>query len=89
MGGGSLPGVVTKAAVINIGENTGTLSKVDTTSNAANGLSKALSLLGGGGSISANSADYTFMIDKAAYSTGALNGMRGFNAEVAKALAGQ
>lgn len=89
MGGGNLPGVVTKAAVVNISENAGTLSKVDTTSNAANGLSKALSMLGGGGSISANSADYTFTIDKAAYSAGALNGIASFNAEVAKALAGQ
>lgn len=89
MGGGHLPGVVTKAAVVNISENAGTLSKVDTTSNAANGLSKALSMLGGGGSISANSADYTFTIDKAAYSAGALNGIASFNAEVAKALAGQ
>lgn len=89
MGGGNLPGVVTKTAVINISENVGSLDKVDTTSGTANALSKTLSLLGGGGSIKGSSADYTLTVDQAAYSAGALNGMTHFNAEVAKALAGQ
>ena len=89
MGGGNAAGVVTKAPVINLTGNAGTLSKVDTTSGAANGLSKALSMLGGGGSITGSSADYTFTIDQAAYGAAALHGIAGFNAEVAKAIAGQ
>lgn len=89
MGGGNAAGVVTKAPVINLTENAGTLSKVDTTSGAANGLSKALSMLGGGGSITGSSADYTFTIDQAVYGAAALHGIASFNAEVAKAIAGQ
>ncbi len=79
-----IPGVATKAPVLNISTNAGTLSKTDTTSNAANALSKGLSLLSGAGSITSNSADYTFTVDPEAYSTGAMKGISAFNAEVAK-----
>jgi len=87
MGGGNAPGVVTKEPVINLTEIAGTLSKEDTTSGTANALSKTLSLFGGG-SVTGNSANYTFTIDPAAYTAGALRGITGFNAEVAKALSG-
>ncbi len=89
MGGGNAAGVVSKGPVVNISDNAGSLSKQDTTPSAANAISKTLSMLGGGGSISASASDYTFTIDKAAYSAAALHGMTSFNAEVAKALAGQ
>jgi len=87
MGGGNGPGVVTKAPVINLTENAGTLSKEDTTSGTANAVSKTLSLFAGG-SVTGNSANYTLTIDPAAYTAGALRGITGFNAEVAKALSG-
>lgn len=89
MGGRNLPGVVTKAPVVNISDKAGTLSSVDTSPTGANALSKALSLMGGGGSISSSSSEYTYTIDQTAYSAAALNGFASFNAEVAKALAGQ
>lgn len=79
-----IPGVATKAPVINISSNVGTLSKTDTTPAAANALSKGLSMLSGAGSISASSADYTFSVDPAAYSSGAMKGIAAFNAEVAR-----
>lgn len=79
-----IPGVATKAPVINISSNVGTLSKTDTTPAAANALSKGLSMLSGAGSISASSADYTFSVDPAAYSSGAMKGITAFNAEVAR-----
>lgn len=88
MGGGNLPGVVTKAPVLNLTENAGTLSKEDTTSGTANAVSKTLSLLAGGGSITGNSANYTLTIEPTAYTAGALRGITSFNAEVAKALSG-
>lgn len=88
MGGGNMPGVVTKAAVINITEKAGELVKAaDTTPTAANALSKGLSMLSGAGSISSNSADYVFNLDRSAYTAGALKGITDFNAEVAKAAA--
>lgn len=80
-----IPGVATKAPVLNISTNAGTLSKTDTTSNAANALSKGLSLLSGAGSITAQSADYTFTVNPAAYTSGAMKGIAAFNAQVAKA----
>ncbi|HEX5277603.1 MAG TPA: hypothetical protein VFW42_08050 [Fluviicoccus sp.] len=83
-----IPGVASKAPVLNITANAGTLSKTDTTSNAANALSKGLSLLSGAGSITSNSADYTFTVDATAYSNGALKGISAFNAEVAKVARG-
>lgn len=79
-----IPGVATKAPVINISSNVGTLSKTDTTPAAANALSKGLSMLSDAGSISASSADYTFSVDPAAYSSGAMKGITAFNAEVAR-----
>ncbi len=87
MGGGNLPGVVTKSFITNITEKAGTMSKEDTTSTAANALSKGLSLLTGAGSITGSSANYTFTIDPAAYKAGALKGIGDFNTEVAKAAA--
>lgn len=86
MGGGNVPGVVTKAAVINITEKAGELVKAaDTTPTAANALSKGLSMLSGAGSINASSAEYTFNVDRTAYTAGALKGITDFNAEVGKA----
>lgn len=87
MGGSMLPGVMTKEPVLHVVESAGTLSKEDTTSKSANAVSKTLSLFGGG-SISSNSADYTYTIDRAAYSGGVLRAATGFNAEVAKVLGG-
>jgi hypothetical protein len=85
MGGSKAPGVFTKGYVTNITPKAGELVKAaDTTPTAANALSKGLSLLGGGGSISAQSADYTFTIDKVAYTAGAMKGIGDFNSEVAK-----
>lgn len=88
MGGGSLPGVSTKAAVINITPKAGDLVKAaDTTPTAANALSKGLSMLSGAGSINSSSSDYVFNVDRNAYTAGALKGISDFNAEVAKAAA--
>lgn len=89
MGGKNLPGVALKEPVINLSENAGTLTRVDTTPTGANALSKALSIMGGGGSISSSSANYTYTIDPALYSAAALRGVVSFNGEVAKSLAGQ
>ena len=89
MGGKNLQGVALKEPVINLSENAGTLTSVDTTPTGANALSKALSLMGGGGTISTASSDYTYTIDPGLYSAAALRGMGSFNAEVAKSLAGQ
>ena len=90
MGGGNAAGVVTAAPVINITEKAGELVKAsDTTPTAANALSKTLSMLGGGGSISSSSGDYVLQVDREAYINGAMRGIGGFNAEVAKAAAGQ
>jgi hypothetical protein len=84
MGGSKIPGVITKGYVTNITEKAGEMVKTeDTTPKAANGISKALSLFGGG-SIQASSATYTFTVDPKAYTEGALNGITTFNAEVAK-----
>lgn len=81
--GGKVAGVITKNYVTNITEKAGEMVKVeDTTPNAANGISKALSLFGGG-SIKASSANYTLTVDPKAYTEGALNGITAFNAEVA------
>lgn len=81
--GGKTTGVTTKSYVVNITEKAGEMVKTEeTTPKAANGLSKALSMLGGGGSISASSANYTFTLDPAAYTEGAMNGIGAFNAQV-------
>lgn len=83
-----IPGVATKEQVINVAENAGTLEKIaDTTPQAANVVSSALSLLSGAGTIKKTSGEYQLTIDRAAYSAGVLAGVRGFNAEVARAAA--
>ena len=90
MGGGNFPGVVTKGPVYNLTEKAGELVKAsDTTPTAANALSKTLSMLAGGGSISSSSADYVLTIDRDVYSAAALRGISSFNAEVSKAAAAQ
>lgn len=85
MGGGNAAGVVTAGPMINIIDKAGELVKVDTTSGAANGVSKALSMLSGAGSVSQNRSQYTYNIDREAYVRGALSGITQFNAEVGKA----
>ncbi|MEK6725823.1 MAG: hypothetical protein AABY54_04625 [Deltaproteobacteria bacterium] len=79
-----IPGVTSNNPV-KIAENTGELVQAaDTTPEAANALSKGLSLLSGAGSVKTNSAEYTFTIDLNAYVAGAVKGVADFNAEVAK-----
>lgn len=88
-GGG---GVIAKMkyAIVNASENAGTfVDAKDKSPSAANGLSKALGILGGGGSISRASAAYTFQIDPAAFDTGVLRGGGGFLDGVAKAMAAE
>lgn len=84
MGGSKVPGVFLKGAVTNTTPKAGELVKAaDTTPTAANALSKGLSLLSGAGSIQASSAEYTFTIDRDAYTSGAMKGIGDFNSEVA------
>lgn len=81
-----IPGVATKAQVINITEKAGTVTKVaDTTPQAANMVSGLLGALTGTGSISASSGKYALALDRTAYTQGVMNGVRAFNAELAKA----
>jgi hypothetical protein len=61
-------------------------SAKDKTPSAANGLSKGLSILGGGGNISRASAAYTFMIDPKKFDQGALAGGDAFLAASVKAM---
>ncbi len=85
-GGG---GVVmkTKYAVVNATENAGAFVDAKNTSpSAANGISKGLSLLGGGGSINRSSAAYQFAIDPAAFSAGVLRGGGAFLGHVTKVI---
>lgn len=83
-----IPGVATREQVINVSEKSGTLQKTaDTTPQAANTISSALGALTGSGSIQKSSGEYQLTIDREAYTAGILNGVRGFNAEVAKAAA--
>lgn len=83
-----IPGVATKQQVINVTEKAGTVSKAaDTTPQAANVVSGLLGALTGSGSISASSGLYKLAIDREAYSQGVMNGVRAFNAELAKAAA--
>jgi hypothetical protein len=82
------PGVQTKQQVINITEKAGTLQQTaDTTPQAANALSGVLSMLSGSGNIQRTSSELAFTIDRDAYTSGAMNGIGRFNAEVAKAAA--
>ncbi|MBQ0932197.1 hypothetical protein KAK07_10170 [Ideonella sp. 4Y16] len=83
-----IPGVATKQQVINVTEKAGTVTKVaDTTPQTANALSGLLGALTGTGSISASSGQYKLTIDREAYTQGVMNGVRAFNAELAKAAA--
>ena len=83
-----IPGVATKEQVINTTEKAGELAKsADTTPQSANALGSALSALTGAGNIQRSSGEYVLTIDREAYTAGVLNGVRGFNAEVAKAAA--
>lgn len=82
-----IPGVATKAMVINVTEKAGSLAKAaDTTPQAANALSSVLSIFGGG-SIQRSSAEYVLTVDREAFRAGVMHGVRSFNAEVAKAAA--
>lgn len=87
MGGGNHPGVVTKHEVVNITEQAGYLVAADTTSAAANSLSKDLSFLTGAGSIRTDSSEYIFTLDRNAYIAGVLKGTGDFNAQVAMTAA--
>ncbi|MBQ0958940.1 hypothetical protein KAK06_08205 [Ideonella sp. 4Y11] len=83
-----IPGVATKQQVINVTDKAGTVTKVaDTTPQAANVVSGLLGALTGTGSISASSGLYKLAIDREAYTQGVMNGVRAFNAELAKAAA--
>lgn len=79
--------VMTKSAVINLSEKVGDLTAQDTTDEAGNAISGALSALTGTGRISSKSGYYKMTIDPAAYEAGVLRGCKAFNAEVAKAAA--
>lgn len=83
-----IPGVATREQLINVTEKAGSVVKAeDTTPQAANVVSGLLSALSGAGRITASSALYRLTVDRAAYSQGVMNGVRAFNAEVAKAAA--
>lgn len=82
-----IPGVATTEQVINTTEKAGELTKVaDTTPQTANAVSSVLGMFGGG-TIQKSSAEYQLAIDREAFAAGVLNGVRAFNAEVAKAAA--
>jgi hypothetical protein len=76
-----------KGPMINIGENVGELSSVDTTSKGANAFSSALSMLTGAGKITGKSANYVLKVNPAAYEESLLRGIFAFNEEVAKVIA--
>lgn len=89
MGGGPAVGVHLKG-LTSLSTNVGKLTMVeDTTSGAANAISKTLGFLSGTGSITSQSAKYEMAIDPAAYEAAAVDGLRRFNAEVAKVAAQQ
>lgn len=80
----SIPGVRMKG-VAGLADEVGQLVKVeDTTSKAGNAISAGLSILTGTGRISSNSAKFDMVIDAGAYEKAALDGLKRFNAEVAK-----
>ncbi len=84
-GGGMI--VKTKYPVISA-ETVGTfIDAKDKSPSAANALSKGLSILGGGGSISRSSAAYQFEIDPKAYATGVQASSGTFLNQAAKAIA--
>ncbi len=82
-----IPGVATTKPVINVSEKVGNLSQgVDTSPAAANALSSALSVFGGG-NIQRGVTNYEMNIDREAFAAGVMNGVQNFNAEVAKVAA--
>ncbi len=85
-GGG---GMVFKSKYPVVGaEPVGTFSDAkDKSPTAANGISKGLSILGGGGSINRSSAAYQFAIDSKAFGDAALRSGDRFLAHVAKVIA--
>lgn len=84
-GWGSL---ITKAPMPTVAENVGTLSQVkDDTPNAANALSSALSMLGGGGTINRKSGVYVFQVDQPAYTAAVRKATTSVNALFAEAVA--
>lgn len=88
-GGG---GVISKVkySIVNTGENVGAfVDAKNTTPTAANGISKGLSILGGGGTINRSSAAYQFAIDPKAFETAVLRGGDAYLAHVAKAIAAE
>jgi len=89
MGGGPATGVHLKG-MTSLSTDVGDLVMVeDTTSGAANAISKTLGFLSGTGSITSQSARYEMAIDRAAYEAAAVAGIVKFNAEVAKVAAKQ
>lgn len=88
-GGGGLAFKL-KQAVVGTGENVGTfVDAKDKSPSAANGVSKGLSILGGGGSINRASAAYIFAIEPKAFETAVLRGGNAFLGEVAKTIAAE
>jgi hypothetical protein len=82
------PGVATQHLTINTTEGAGALVKTsDNTPTTANAVSNVLSRLTGLGSIKSVAHEYLMTVDRAAYMAGVMNGVRSFNAEVAKAAA--
>ena len=82
------PGVALKQQVNNITEKAGTLQQTaDTTPQAANALSGMFNMLSGSGNIQRTSGEYAYTIDRDAYTSGVMNGIGRFNAEVAKVAA--
>lgn len=89
MGGGPAVGVHLKG-MTSLSTDVGDLVMLeDTTSGAANAISKTLGFLSGTGSITSQSARYEMAIDRAAYEAAAIEGIVKFNAEVAKIAAKQ
>lgn len=82
-----IPGVATTKPVINVSEKVGSLSQgADASPAAANALSSALSVFGGG-NIQRTVTNYELSIDREAFAAGVMNGVQNFNAEVAKVAA--
>ncbi|HEX2862802.1 MAG TPA: hypothetical protein VHN79_14235 [Lacunisphaera sp.] len=84
-GGGVL--IKLKGAVVNTTEEAGAFTGMtDKTPGAANGLSKGLAILGGGGSIKRASGAYTFAIDREKFNAGVRAGADTFLVATVKAL---
>ena len=82
-----IPGVATKAQVVNVTEKAGSVTRAaDATPQAANALGTVLGLFVGG-NIQRTSAACVLTVDRAAYGAWVLNGVRAFNAEVARPAA--